>query len=256
MMEQISQTLHAMIPTRTGWAVLDLMLVITLIMMIWERRFPAHFVDHRRTWRPDLGAALACFFFLVPAADAISAHASFSPVLPAAVFRLPFAVRFAMFLVVGDFGYYWVHRAMHSKWLWPVHRWHHSPTHMYWLVGARGSLIQQVLVNSPYIFAQSVLAVAPWWTGLAIAFKNTLQAMWMHLNVPWGSRWLEWLIVTPRYHHIHHSDHPQLYNANVSAIFPIWDHLFGTYVDPDKLNAPLGFGTNEKKSAVRLALGV
>jgi sterol desaturase/sphingolipid hydroxylase (fatty acid hydroxylase superfamily) len=113
-------------------------------------------------------------------------------------------------------------------------------------MGVRGSLPQQVLVNIPYIFAQALLAVSPWWTGLAILFKNGFQNNWMHLNVRWGPRWLEWFIATPRYHHIHHSDHPAYYGANIAALFPIWDHLFGTYVDPESVPRQLAFGTNEK----------
>jgi sterol desaturase/sphingolipid hydroxylase (fatty acid hydroxylase superfamily) len=255
-MEAISRTLRAVQPTRAELALLALMLTTALVMMIWERRRPAYQTDYRRTWKRDLAVQLLYSTAIGPLAILINRYVSYSPVLPQAVFRMPFVVRAALFLIIGDFGYYWVHRAMHTKWLWNIHRWHHSPNYMYWLMGARGSLVQQTLVNMPYIFAQALLVVSPWWTGLAIGFKNGLQNYWMHLNVSWGPRWLEWIIVTPRYHHIHHSDNPDYYGANVAALFPIWDRLFGTYVDPDQVAGRLKFGTNERSPRWRLALGL
>jgi sterol desaturase/sphingolipid hydroxylase (fatty acid hydroxylase superfamily) len=221
-----------------------------------ERRRAAYPTDYRRVWKRDVAAQVLYSIAIAPVALLINRYVSYTPVLPHSVFSMPFILRAALFVIIGDFGYYWVHRAMHTRWLWNIHRWHHSPPYMYWLMGARGSLIQQTLVNIPYIFAQALLVVSPWWTGLAILFKNGLQNNWMHLNVNWGPRWLEWFIVTPRYHHIHHSDNPEYYGANVAALFPIWDRLFGTYVDPDQVAGRLNFGTNEQAARWRLAVGL
>jgi sterol desaturase/sphingolipid hydroxylase (fatty acid hydroxylase superfamily) len=89
-----------------------------------------------------------------------------------------------------------------------------------------------------------------------ILIKNTVQNDWMHLNVRWGTKWLEWIIVTPRYHHIHHSDRPEHYRGNVAALFPIWDRMFGTYVDPESAPRNLSFGIGEKVPALRLFAGI
>jgi sterol desaturase/sphingolipid hydroxylase (fatty acid hydroxylase superfamily) len=79
----------------------------------------------------------------------------------------------------------------------------------------------------------------------------------MHMNDTWRSNWLEWIFVTPRYHHIHHSDDPQYYMTNMASLFTVWDRVFGTYVDPDKVaKTTLSFGTGEKENPVRLVLGV
>ncbi|HEV2700619.1 MAG TPA: sterol desaturase family protein [Steroidobacteraceae bacterium] len=255
-MDAISRAVVALEPTRAQRALLVLTLTSLLVMMIWERRRPAYATDYRRTWKRDLAVQVLFSSTIAPLALLVNRYVSFAPVLPQSVFTLPFVMRAALYLIIADFGHYWVHRAMHSKWLWHVHRWHHSPTYMYWLMGARGSFLQQTLVNIPYIFAQALLVVSPWWTGLAIVFKNGVQNNWMHLNVSWGPRWLEWFIVTPRYHHIHHSDNPEYYGANIAPLFPIWDRLFGTYVDPDKVAGHLNFGTNEKAPRWRLALGL
>ncbi|MGC3981903.1 MAG: sterol desaturase family protein [Steroidobacteraceae bacterium] len=254
--EILSRVLQFITPTRPQAALIALVLASILVMMIWERRRPAYPMDHRKTWKRDVMATIAYIAVIAPLAEFIDSYLTFRPVLPQKIFELPFALRFFMFVVIADFGFYWVHRAMHTKWLWNLHRWHHSPTYMYWLMGVRGSLLQQVLVNIPYFFAQSLLAVSPWWTVLAIYFKTAFQNNWMHLNVRWGSRFVEWFIITPRYHHIHHSDNPEYYGSNIAAIFPIWDRLFGTYIDPDTVPADMHFGTNEKTSRWRLVLGI
>jgi sterol desaturase/sphingolipid hydroxylase (fatty acid hydroxylase superfamily) len=256
MLDRISQLLMSWAPTRPQAAANVLILTAILLIMIWERRHPAYPMDHRRTWKRDVMVQLAYVAAIAPMALMIGRYASFTPAWPRQALVLPFAVRLALFFVIGDFGFYWVHRAMHTKWLWNLHRWHHSPTYMYWLMGARASVLQQVLVNSPFFLAQGLLAIAPWWTSLAIYLKNALQNYWMHINVHWGSRWLEWIVVTPRYHHIHHSNDPAYYGANVAAIFPIWDRLFGTYIDPEKVPRQHGFGTDEKTPVWRLALGL
>lgn len=79
---------------------------------------------------------------------------------------------------------------------------------------------------------------------------------WMHMNVSWRSNWLEWIMVTPRYHHIHHSDDPAYYNANFGVTFTIWDRIFGTYVDPEAVKQPISFGIGEQVPLVRLIAGV
>jgi sterol desaturase/sphingolipid hydroxylase (fatty acid hydroxylase superfamily) len=117
-------------------------------------------------------------------------------------------------------------------------------------------LLQQVFVNIPYIAAATLVDISPGWMTYLIFSKNVAQNDWMHLNVPWGSKWLEWIIITPRYHHVHHSDDPAHYRANFATLFPIWDHLFGTYFDPEGVRHPLSFGIGERVPALRLAIGI
>jgi sterol desaturase/sphingolipid hydroxylase (fatty acid hydroxylase superfamily) len=111
---------------------------------------------------------------------------------------------------------------------------------------------------TPYILASPILEPAPWWIYTALAILSYITVDWMHLNVSWGGRRLEWFIVTPRFHHIHHSSDPSLYNLNMGNMFTIWDRLFGTFIDPDKLaNTKISFGIDdESPSRVRLIVGV
>jgi sterol desaturase/sphingolipid hydroxylase (fatty acid hydroxylase superfamily) len=108
----------------------------------------------------------------------------------------------------------------------------------------------------PWVFAYAVLGMAPWWIGLAVTTSHILLNDWMHMNVTWRSNWLEWIMVTPRFHHIHHSDNMAYANANFGVTFSVWDRLFGTYRDPETVQQPLSFGIGEKVPLARLVAGV
>jgi len=108
----------------------------------------------------------------------------------------------------------------------------------------------------PYIVAVPLLVEAPVWLFVAILVEQVAQNHWMHMNVSWRSSWLEYVFVTPRYHHIHHSTDAELHHGNYGATFTLWDRLFGTYVAPDAHN-PRTFGTGEKKrDPVLLMIGI
>jgi sterol desaturase/sphingolipid hydroxylase (fatty acid hydroxylase superfamily) len=217
---------------------------------------PARTVSYRKVVLYDLTVFAVYQVFIFPAALQIDTWIVVRPHLPDTILAMPLVVRVLCYLIIADFGHYWIHRLMHHKRLWRIHKWHHAPDYMYWLMGVRTTLPQQVLVNLPYIVAYSFLALSPWWMVLAIAAGHVLQNDWMHLNVTWRSSWLEWLIVTPRYHHVHHSDRPEHYMANLAALFTVWDRVFGTYVNPGELQRELSFGIGERVPPIRLFLGV
>jgi sterol desaturase/sphingolipid hydroxylase (fatty acid hydroxylase superfamily) len=159
---------------------------------------PAHRVSYRKVVLRDLAVFAVYQALIFPLALWIDHRIVARPHLPDAVLGMPLALRVLGYLVVADLGHYWIHRLMHHQRLWPIHKWHHAPDYMYWLMGVRTSLPQQVLVNLPYIFAYAFLARSPWWMVLAVGAGHALQNDWMHWNVTWRSSWLEWLIVTPR----------------------------------------------------------
>jgi sterol desaturase/sphingolipid hydroxylase (fatty acid hydroxylase superfamily) len=92
---------------------------------------------------------------------------------------------------------------------------------------------------------------------LIVGVISTVQNDWVHMKVSLRWRWLEYLVVTPRFHHIHHSADSRHYMANMGNIFSIWDRMFGTYIDPDTIVASdLSFGIPTKENTVRLVLGL
>lgn len=209
------------------------------------------------TLRNDLVSVAANFWIIFPLAVYLTRYVPGYRQYPFSLAALPVSVRVALYLVIADFGYYWVHRLMHTPYAWRVHMWHHSPRNLYWLAGMRASLPQQYLVNIPYVLVSPLIGPAEWWVYVAIATHVGFKNDWQHMNVAWRSNWLEWVFVTPRYHQIHHSANPKHYVANFGDLLTIWDRLFGTYVDPDTVRgAELSFGIDSEEPTARLVLGV
>ena len=69
---------------------------------------------------------------------------------------------------------------------------------------------------------------------------------------------LNWLLVTPDYHRIHHA--ATLHRGkNLAGTFRIWDKMFGTYVDPAKVDMDFALGLDEPvdaKKITRMLTGV
>jgi sterol desaturase/sphingolipid hydroxylase (fatty acid hydroxylase superfamily) len=230
-----------------------------VICTIAELVKPAHKLRYGKAVPLDLVALAAYQLAMVPAAawvtDPIVGVVRHAPFL-SALERVWLPLRVVMFYFVADLGSYWLHRLMHTRHVWRVHRWHHSPTQLYWLAGVRATIPQQILFNLPYVLALPLLVGAPAWILPAMVIEGVVQNHWMHMNVSWRSNWIERVFVTPRYHHIHHSADAKLHDGNYGAVFTIWDRLFGTYIDPDATR-PKQFGTGEKKrDPVLLMIGV
>ena len=56
---------------------------------------------------------------------------------------------------------------------------------------------------------------------------------------------MEYILITPAAHRIHHSTAPEHFNSNL-GILSIWDRMFGTYVDPT--DEPINFGVPEQEN--------
>ena len=69
-----------------------------------------------------------------------------------------------------------------------------------------------------------------------------VQAIVIHTNlgIPWGP--VKYILVTPQFHHWHHSSQKPAIDTNYSAHTPLFDRLFGTYHMPDK-HWPADYGT-------------
>jgi len=127
---------------------------------------------------------------------------------------------------------------------------------MYWFAGVRATFPHCVLFNLPFILALPILHGAPSFIFGLILVEHIFRNDWMHMNVTWRSDWLEWIVVTPRYHHIHHSAVGEHHVANLGSLLTIWDRIFGTYVNPRTAKLPLSFGTGEKDPPWRVIVGI
>lgn len=154
---------------------------------------------------------------------------------------VPTVVMIPLGIIVVDFVTYWAHRFMHTKWIFPMHAIHHSPTHLNGFSTYRIHIIEMWMVAAGYIFMLSWLAL-PVFESAAIVLLPALHNAYVHINLAWSHGRFEWLVASPRFHRWHHADVPQAYGKNLANIMPLWDHLFGTYYNPGPCHEHIGIG--------------
>lgn len=162
------------------------------------------------------------------------------------------------YLIVTDFLGYWAHRLMHTAAVWRIHALHHSARSLNWFSGMRGSPLHMLLVLAPGVLVASVFLLTESRSAFFILLFIEMASQHLtHSNVrlPFA-RQLEWLLVTPRMHFIHHHREARYGNSNYGFYFSIWDHLFGTYIDADDVpdKGPLGLVENYTRTSLFLGL--
>jgi len=171
---------------------------------------------------------------------------------------LPWWMALTGYLLSSELGTYWAHRLLHSKLLWDSHAWHHSPRYLYFLSGTRAAPIHVLVLTAPTTLAflffpdPDAYYVALAHSAFQIANQHYLHS---NLRAPF-SRYLEYVLVTPRVHFVHHSRNRKYSDSNYGFIFTFWDRLFGTYTDPDTVPADEPLGLNYEISNVRAFFGL
>jgi sterol desaturase/sphingolipid hydroxylase (fatty acid hydroxylase superfamily) len=132
--------------------------------------------------------------------------------------------------VVQDFLLYWSHRFKHTnKMLWWVHEFHHSSTRVTSATSYRvhplDYIVSLMVVYAPMnvIFGWGVT------DHLAFMLIPAFSGTFNHSRVDTDLGWLgKWLLVSPRYHFMHHSKEMSVLNRNFGETFRFWDFLFRT----------------------------
>lgn len=219
------------------WLVLDL-LGSTAVFVFLEKMWP-HKKEQailRPLWRLDLRFFtvnhLLISAFLI-AANTI-AHKSFGwavyEPLRATVGGWPVWAQFCAALVAADFAQYWTHYAYHRvPWLWNFHAVHHSVEHMDWLAGSRLHLAEIVVTRVAVLVPLFLLGVGESALNAYVVVVG-FQAVLNHSNVGLKFGPLKYLLVTPQFHHWHHSADAEAIDMNFAAHLPVLDMIFGTYI--------------------------
>lgn len=134
--------------------------------------------------------------------------------------------RWPVALVLSDLCYYLHHRAGHSlAILWAVHGIHHQHERLNSTVGLRLEWLADI--STIVFFAPMPLFGFDLGTGFFAIAVLSLYALTTHCVLL--SRPTLWLFATPATHGAHHSRDARYAQANFSAMFTIWDRVFGTY---------------------------
>ena len=148
-----------------------------------------------------------------------------------------------MLILMEDFLYYWLHRFDHEiRLFWAVHVTHHSSEHMNFSVGFRSSVFQP-LYRFIYFIPLGLIGFQP----LDILFIYSATQIWgifVHTEMIHKMGWLEYLLVTPSHHRVHHASNSKYLDKNMGMFLIIWDKLFGTFQPelPAEQYQPLKYG--------------
>ena len=165
-----------------------------------------------------------------------------------------FWLAFAIIFVGEEFLHYWIHRYAHTwRWLWKLHRTHHTAENLNVGVLYRYNVFWVLLLPQSWFGAFAFY----WGLGeayvaaiLTTYFVNVLTHttfrwdLWLREKMPWSEPFwsvLEHVITLPDTHHAHHAygkgAHP---NGNYAVTLFIFDTIFGTAKIPNRKQTQFG----------------
>ena len=143
--------------------------------------------------------------------------------------------------LLQDFAYYLHHVVDHSsRVFWAVHITHHNSEKFNITTGFRSPVFQPLyryLFFSPLAF----IGFNPWHIMTAYAVFQ-IHGTWVHTQTVKKLGFLEWFLVTPSHHRVHHACNDRYLDRNMGMGLIIWDRIFGTFEKEDPTYEPVKFG--------------
>ncbi|WP_422859261.1 sterol desaturase family protein [Flagellimonas sp. S174] len=128
-----------------------------------------------------------------------------------------------------DFAGYWNHRLSHQiNFFWNQHVIHHSSEEFNLACALRQS-ISNLLGYFPLLLIPAALLGVPHKVIAILAPIHLFAQFWYHTRHIGKLGWLEYLIITPSQHRVHHAINPEYIDKNLGQIFSVWDRMFGTF---------------------------
>jgi len=132
-------------------------------------------------------------------------------------------------LLAYDFSYYWFHRISHEVNLfWAAHVVHHQSEDYNLGTALRqsGSGLFGFIFYLPWLY----IGIPPEIL-FASGALNLVYQFWVHTQHVYRIGPLEYVLVTPSNHRVHHAQNKIYIDRNYGGILCIWDRMFGTFQD-------------------------
>ncbi len=172
--------------------------------------------------------------------------------------ELPHWLAIILGLILLDLAIYGQHRASHRwKWLWRLHKVHHTDLDFDVTTAIRFHPIE-ILLSMIYKFIMIlIIGVNP---VAVILFEIILSscALFNHSNINIPSlidKRLRLILVTPDMHRVHHSIIQSETDSNYGFSISVWDRLFSSYIDQPQqghTNMTIGLANYQDKQDVQL----
>ncbi len=132
-------------------------------------------------------------------------------------------------IICLDFAGYWTHRIAHYvNYFWNGHVIHHSSERYTLGCALRQSFTPEITLYGIFLIPAAILGI-PVEVIVVIAPIHLFAQFWYHTELIGNLGFIEWIIVTPQQHSVHHAINKEYIDRNFSQIFNIWDRLFGTF---------------------------
>ncbi|QCW99177.1 sterol desaturase family protein [Aggregatimonas sangjinii] len=128
-----------------------------------------------------------------------------------------------------DFAGYWNHRLSHKvNFFWNQHVIHHSSEEFNLACALRQSISNLIGYFPLFLLPAAILGV-PYKVIAILGPIHLFGQFWYHTQHIGKMGWLEYVIITPSQHRVHHAINPEYIDKNLGQILCIWDRWFGTF---------------------------
>ena len=136
--------------------------------------------------------------------------------------------------IIVDFAGYWNHRLCHKvNIFWNQHVIHHSSEEFNLACALRQS-VSNIIGYFPLLLIPAAVLGVPEKVINIVAPIQLFAQFWYHTRHIGKLGWLEYIIVTPSQHRVHHAINPEYIDKNLGQIFCVWDRMFGTFQEERK----------------------
>lgn len=133
-----------------------------------------------------------------------------------------------LLLLCTDFMWYWYHRLAHEiNVFWAAHIVHHQSEDFNYTVSARITVLQAFIRTGFWTILPLLGFPASMITSILLV--HGLYPFFIHTRLIGKLGILEYILVTPSHHRVHHASNEQYLDKNYGDVFIIWDKLFGTF---------------------------
>jgi len=140
------------------------------------------------------------------------------------------ATTWILLFFATDLLWYWYHRFGHTiNILWASHIVHHQSDDFNYTAAARITVFQAV-ARGLFWCVLPIIGFEPEMITILLLVHGTYP-FFTHTQLVGKLGWLEYIIVTPSHHRVHHSSNPEYLDKNFGDMLIIWDKIFGTFVE-------------------------
>lgn len=135
-----------------------------------------------------------------------------------------------LLFLATDLVWYWYHRFGHEiNLFWAAHIVHHQSDDFNYTAAARITVIQAV-ARGLFWSILPIIGFPPEMITVLLLIHGTYP-FFTHTQLIGKLGWLEYIIVTPSHHRVHHSSNPEYLDKNYGDMLIIWDKIFGTFAE-------------------------